>query len=179
MNKTVPADTMRRIAAFLIDVVVIYCYIFLLFIIASFVQQFWNYQESMAEHYFVRHSVSFLFLTLPVILYFILLEYSEKKATPGKRWLKLQVINKFGERASLMNLIIRNGIKFLPWEIAHTLLHLRPYILFSDSEPGLALLIAFSFPQLLILFYLGIILVNQERRSIYEILSGTRVIKVA
>lgn len=66
------------------------------------------------------HAISFLGLTLPVILYFAIAESSRWQATIGKRALGLRVQTVTGARIGLGRSLARSAIKFLPWEIAHT-----------------------------------------------------------
>lgn len=56
---------------------------------------------------------AFLMLTLPVFLYFTLFEAFGSRATLGKRITKLRVTG------SPSRVVLRNFLKFLPWEIAH------------------------------------------------------------
>jgi uncharacterized RDD family membrane protein YckC len=58
-------------------------------------------------------------MTLPVILYFGIMESSKWGASLGKRIVGLRVCTDLGGRLSLRRAIIRNGIKFAPWEIGH------------------------------------------------------------
>lgn len=68
------------------------------------------------------HLLGFGALTLPVILYFALSEHLTR-ATLGKRWLGLRVSGALGQRPSLWRTLLRNAIKFVPWELAHTAIY--------------------------------------------------------
>lgn len=61
----------------------------------------------------------FVLVTLPVTLYFALLESSPRQATWGKRKRHLRVARSEGGRMSLGRSLARSGLKFLPWELAH------------------------------------------------------------
>ena len=60
-------------------------------------------------------------VTLPFILYFALLERLPWHATVGKRLVGLVVFRPSGEPLSLGRGLLRNAIKFAPWEFGHTL----------------------------------------------------------
>ena len=64
-------------------------------------------------------AVSFAVMTLPFILYFALTEASSRRASLGKRIFKLEVVGQSGETLAFGTCLIRNGIKFVPWELGH------------------------------------------------------------
>ena len=68
-------------------------------------------------------AVSFLVMTLPFTLYFAFLESSPKRATIGKRIIGLEVARPTGEQLSFATSFLRNGIKFVPWELGHLVAH--------------------------------------------------------
>jgi RDD family len=65
-------------------------------------------------------SIGFLTMTLPVILYFALCESSAMRASLGKRVLGLVVSRETGGRLSFGSALLRNAVKFTPWEFGHT-----------------------------------------------------------
>jgi len=64
--------------------------------------------------------IGFLTMTLPVTLYFALCESSAMRASLGKRALGLIVSRETGERLVFRSALLRNAIKFVPWEFGHT-----------------------------------------------------------
>lgn len=112
------AAVWRRIAAFMCDYVVIAVYLVLLSV------GFALLPRELVEWLFATptsgQAVAFVTLTLPVVLYFSGFEASRWGATPGKRMLGLRVTRSDGRRLSVMASLLRSGIKFLPWELAHT-----------------------------------------------------------
>lgn len=65
--------------------------------------------------------VAFVSAVLPVVLYFALSEGSEAGATWGKRRGGLVVLAAgAGAPPRLGRALVRNGLKFLPWQMAHT-----------------------------------------------------------
>lgn len=63
--------------------------------------------------------VGFFVMTIPFTLYFTFSEASKHRATVGKRTLGISVSTVGGSRMTRGKALIRNGIKFLPWEIGH------------------------------------------------------------
>ncbi len=103
----------RRLAAFGVDYGVIFLYLMLA--VPALI-----YGLSWLNVPWQTQLLGFLFITLPVTLYFALSEASWGGATLGKRLLGLRVTNLQGERLPLGQSLLRSTIKFVPWEIAHT-----------------------------------------------------------
>jgi hypothetical protein len=64
--------------------------------------------------------VGFLTMTLPVTLYFALCESSAMRGSLGKRILGLAVSRETGGRLPFGSALLRNCVKFIPWELGHT-----------------------------------------------------------
>jgi uncharacterized RDD family membrane protein YckC len=64
--------------------------------------------------------MSFLIMTVPFTLYFALCESSAMQASLGKRTLGLVVSRETGGRVSFGSALLRNAVKFTPWEFGHT-----------------------------------------------------------
>ena len=63
--------------------------------------------------------MGFFLLTLPVVLYFAILESTTGGATLGKRALRLRVSPLDRTQLSFGRSLLRSALKFLPWELAH------------------------------------------------------------
>jgi uncharacterized RDD family membrane protein YckC len=61
-----------------------------------------------------------LAMTAPVTLYFALTESSRMQASLGKRVVGLVVCTEGGGRASFGSALFRTAVKFVPWELGHT-----------------------------------------------------------
>ncbi len=93
----------RRLLAFLLDWLLLLVYLVLLTVAtlivrltplaSSFNRIFANSMEAEAT--------VFVVLVLPVLLYFALFESSTSQATPGKRWVRLSVVDKHGSRINV------------------------------------------------------------------------------
>jgi uncharacterized RDD family membrane protein YckC len=62
-------------------------------------------------------------MTIPVILYFALLERAGRGASVGKRLLGLRVVGEGGRALGFRASVARNAIKLLPWEAGHLVAH--------------------------------------------------------
>ena len=65
-------------------------------------------------------ALSLLTMTVPFTLYFALCESSAMRASLGKRALGLVVSRETGGRLSFGSALLRNAVKFAPWEFGHT-----------------------------------------------------------
>lgn len=115
----------------------------------------------------------FLALTLPISLYFVLGEASPAAATWGKRRLGLRVLGPDGEGPGLGRSALRTALKFVPWELAHSLIWRYA---FAGDDPPTYLDAGLVVVWLLIAGNLAAVLVDRQHRSLYDLLSGTRVV---
>lgn len=118
----------------------------------------------------------FLLLTTPVVLYFALFEASARQATLGKRALGIIVVGQGGKRLSLARAIVREGIRFLPWEMSHAILWRLALSPDRHSLPGWAAG-GFAVVYLLVFVYLVTLFVGSQHRTIYERLAGSWVLR--
>lgn len=63
-----------------------------------------------------------LTLLVPVVLYFIVTESSKKHASLGKRKMQIWVASTISETVGFWQIVLRNTIKFLPWQTAHMMI---------------------------------------------------------
>lgn len=110
---------------------------------------------------------AFALLTLPVWLYLTLFEAFGRRATPGKQLAGLRV------EGSLGRIAFRNGLKLLPWEIAHTGIWHGIFYARSSSDTALAYA-CFAGSIGLTALYLARLFMGQGRTP-YDRLSGTQV----
>ncbi len=118
-----PATGWQRVAAYLVDYLVIAAYVALL-TGASFASGASRRMDfALSGSPAMGQLVAFVSLTLPVVLYFAVSEASQWQGTLGKRALKLRVTaHSEGSRLSFRRTLLRAALKFAPWELAHTVL---------------------------------------------------------
>lgn len=155
----------RRLLAFIIDYFIILAYAALLFGATLLIA------EPEPLHPVKAQLLGFLTLTIPVFLYSFLLEKSTKRATIGKRIMKLSV-----QYNKPIDIAQRNFLKYLPWEIAHTGVHWFMFYNFSETEIPLWTWIVTYAAQLLALIYFVSLFRAKGTKTIYDFLAGTRLV---
>lgn len=161
----------KRLLAFTIDYAVIICYGVLLFGASTFITS--NFDINIEKiHPFKAQTISFITLTIPTFLYFYLSEISNKKASIGKRVMKLFVESDTLE--SRKNSVLkRNILKFLPWEIAHTGIHWMNYYGFENPNIPVWIWIIIITSEVIAVIYLVSIFYYKGSKSVYDSLSKT------
>jgi uncharacterized RDD family membrane protein YckC len=164
--------TVRRIFAFGLDYLIIISYAGLLFGLVQLVGIVLHDPSP-----WLGQLIGFVSLTLPVMLYFTLMENGQKQGTLGKRALHLRVLTENEEIASLRSLLLRNVLKFLPWEMAHFGIHWTFFYSRQEMEMPLWLWVPLILSQVLVLIFLGGMVANRQGQTLYELLSHTRVFR--
>jgi uncharacterized RDD family membrane protein YckC len=113
---THPAIAGRRLLAFAVDWLVVALWGGVLF---GAVMMATSGHPPRPENPWKAQMIGLLTMTLPVTLYFSLLESSAWRASIGKRALGLVVSSESGDRLSFGSALLRNAVKFLPWEFGH------------------------------------------------------------
>nr|WP_283094564.1 RDD family protein [Paenibacillus sp. ATY16] len=157
-----------RIIAFLWDYVIIAGYIVFLigvsYLIRPLLIPLFTTDPILAE------VTGFLFITLPVYLYFALCEGSASHATWGKRKMGIVVTGIHGQSIGLGSSLFRSALKFVPWELAHfTVWHMVIPTNYSDSFYYSLLGTVYG----LALLYLISPLWSKNRQTLYDYISGT------
>jgi uncharacterized RDD family membrane protein YckC len=106
----------RRFIAFGIDWLVIIVWAGVVF---GIVMLGYSGQPPTPSGPWIGEAVGFFSMTLPVILYFSICETSSWQATIGKRILSLRVVGSRTDRISFSRILLRNFVKFAPWELGH------------------------------------------------------------
>lgn len=113
-----------------------------------------------------------LTISLPVWLYFILLEYYFGQ-TFGKKLLHIQVVGNRVRKFCLRQAILRTVIKIFPWELTHLII-LLPEPWWSVDTPANMYLILI--PNGLIVVYILFLFCNGGTRAIHDLAGRTRVV---
>ena len=164
-----------RVKAFSADYIAISLYIVVLtaasFLIQSVSPDLIN---PLFDSPLVGQLTGFVLITLPVTLYFTLMESSSHQATWGKRWQGIKVIHKSGNRLSRMRALSRTALKFIPWELAHTCIW---QLSGTNQEIPTILLVGFIFVWVMVGIYLLTLLISSKKQSLYDQITNTFVIK--
>lgn len=157
---------LKRFLAFSIDYLIIISYAVLLFIITQSLSNGLNLSLTSSKP-IQNQLVAFFTLTLPVIIYSVLTERSSKKGTIGKRVMNICVEAKKG------NILKRNILKFLPWELAHIGVHWIYFYETTNKESPIWVWVLLIVPQLIIIAYIISIIYSKGRISLYDRCSET------
>ncbi|OPA78710.1 RDD family protein [Paenibacillus selenitireducens] len=157
-----------RIIAFLWDYVIITSYIILLigvsFLIRPLLIPLFTINPISAE------ITGFLFITLPVYLYFAVCEGSKSHATWGKRKVGIVVTGIYGQSIGLGSSLFRSALKFIPWELAHfTIWHM----VIPSDYPNSFIYSLLATVYGLALIYLISPLWSKNKQTVYDLIAGT------
>lgn len=157
-----------RIIAFLWDYVIIAGYIILLICVSFFIRPLLI--PFFTTNPFLAEITGFLFITLPVYLYFALCEGSKSHATWGKRKMGVVVTGIHGQSIGLGSSFFRSALKFVPWELAHfTIWHMVIPSEYPDSLVYSLLATVYG----LVIIYLISPLWNKNKQTVYDFIAGT------
>jgi uncharacterized RDD family membrane protein YckC len=112
-----------------------------------------------------------LTLIVPVILYSILAESGRRHATFGKAKAKLTVVSSAAGPIRLWQIILRNLVKFLPWQLAHIAIFHSMALQWEFSPLWTGVMVCV---ELLPFLWVGL-LFRKDRRGIHDLLAKTRV----
>ncbi len=158
----------RRSLAFLIDYLIMLVYIALLLGATLSLVHFLNYTPSSLQP-LKGQLIGFFTLTLPVFFYFFLSESGTKKGSLGKQKMGIQV------NGDAVNLLVRNVLKFLPWEVAHTGVHWMVFYQLQEIEPPTWVWVLLILPQVVAFTYFISLLISGGKGILYDQLAGTSV----
>lgn len=165
---SVPLST--RMLAFLGDYVLIAGYLIVLvglsYAARPQMTQWFDHGPERAE------LAGFLLLTVPVYLYFALMEGFGSHATWGKRRLGIWVTDARSRPIALGRSLLRSALKFLPWELAHFTIW---RMAIPSGYPDFSIYMLLAIVYGLVFLYLISPLLNRQRRTIYDLVCGTAV----
>ena len=160
----------QRVKAFAFDYFIILGYLIVITVVGLLLRQFTDGFEWLFADRVRAQGTVILMLTLPVSLYFALGDASSKQGTWGKQRIGLIVTDKNGNRIGIGKSLVRTVLKFIPWELSHTLLW---EIAFANGTPSASINYGYAFVYLLIGLNIASVLMTQTRQSLYDLLTGT------
>jgi uncharacterized RDD family membrane protein YckC len=165
----------RRVGAFALDYLIILVYLVALTLFSFLINAFFSSNGWLFADRVRAQVIGFVFITLPVSLYFIFSEASTRQATWGKQRLGLRVVDRHGNRISLWRSVARTGLKFIPWELAHTLIW---QISFTPNQYSQLITGGFIIVYALIGANIASMVFRKDRQTLYDFLTGTFVVKI-
>jgi uncharacterized RDD family membrane protein YckC len=171
---SVPATLWQRIKAFALDYIVIAGYLVLVIALGVGMNlALPNLVQTLFANRISGQIISFMLVTLPVTLYFVLLESSPRQATWGKRKMGLRVVDRDGSRLSFAHALGRTVLKFIPWELSHTLIW---QVRFAQPEGEPLISAGFVLVWLLVGANLLSLWLTKKHQTLYDWFTGTYVI---
>lgn len=164
----------QRVGAFTLDYLIILGYLVAITLFSLLMNSLFGVNEWLFSDRFRAQLTGFLFITLPVSLYFIFSESSVRQATWGKQRLGLKVTDRDGGRIPFWRSVARTGLKFIPWELAHTLIW---QISFTPNQFSQIILASFAIVYLLIGANIASLVFRKDRQTLYDLLAKTYVVK--
>ncbi len=164
----------RRAGAFALDYIPIFIYLLTITLLSLLFNALFGMQQLLFADRARAQLTAFLFVTLPVALYFALSESSSRQATWGKRRVGLKVIDFQGGRISFWRSLARTALKLIPWELSHTLVW---EIYFSPQVNAAWIDYGFILVYVLIGLNIASLTLSKKHQTIYDFLAGTYVTK--
>jgi uncharacterized RDD family membrane protein YckC len=163
-----------RAGAFALDYMIILGYLIGVILLSLLLNIFSNANQWLFADRIRAQLVAFLLITLPIALYFAVSESSVRQATWGKQRLKLKVGDRNGNRISFWRALARTLLKFVPWEISHTLIW---QIYFSPQTDSVWINYGFVLVYLLIGLNIISFKVTKTHQTLYDLLTNTYVVE--
>lgn len=167
------ASVIRRVLAYIVDATLLFVAFPLILgsvlglLFYSTVGFAWM-QNGLLSWVYVFSTVS-----LPVWLYYSLLESSSRQATFGMRLLRLQVADTKGKRISFGRALLRTVVKLLPFELNHLVLFL-PTPIWGDPSPGFRF--GFVIVNALMILYIATAVLTRRKQSVHDLIARTIVV---
>jgi uncharacterized RDD family membrane protein YckC len=163
----------KRVGAFALDYIIILGYLLAVIFLSLLANSLFGANQWLFADRVRAQFIAFLIITLPVTLYFAISESSARQATWGKQRLKLQVANSDGGRIGFWRSLGRTFLKFIPWEISHTLIW---QIYFSPQMESGWINYGFALVYLLIGLNILSLVITRIKQTLYDLLTRTFVI---
>lgn len=160
-----PISVKKRMIEFLFDYLFILAYLVLLFIVSMLIYIiFFNGVPKFTE----IQSQWLVFLTsiLPITLLFTFLDYA-KNGSFGKVKAGLELVY---QKKTVQASLIRNTIKFLPWQLGH----MGTIHGFYSNFDGLSIILSIS-ATLLVVSLLAMTMFRRDKRHLGDLLACTQV----
>jgi uncharacterized RDD family membrane protein YckC len=164
------ANFRTRAGAFALDYLIILTYLLGLAALSLLANRQFGANEWLFGDRVRAQALAFLLVTLPVTLYFAVSESSIRQATWGKGRLRLKVADRGENRISFWRSLGRTLLKFIPWEISHTLIW---QLYFSYQTASVWINYGFALVYLLIGLNILSLVITRTHQTLYDLLTGT------
>ena len=169
-NRSTYAGFWLRAKAFAFDYLIISLYLIVVLLLFLALNSIFQLDRILFVNRISAQASAFLIVTLPITLYFAIGESSGRQASWGKQKLNLKVTDRQGNRVTFWRAFVRTLLKFIPWEISHTLIW---DIYFSTDSFPAYINFGFASVYLLIGIFVISIAMTKTKQSIYDFLTKT------
>jgi uncharacterized RDD family membrane protein YckC len=163
----------QRVGAFILDYGIILVYLGAVTLFLLFMNSLFGVNQWLFTNRIRAQLTGFFLITLPVTLYFAFSESSIRQATWGKQRLGLKIADHSGNRISFWRSIARTGLKFIPWELAHTLIW---QISFTPNQFSQLIMAGFITVYFLIGANIASLIFRKDRQTLYDLVARTYVV---
>jgi uncharacterized RDD family membrane protein YckC len=165
----------QRVKAFSLDYAILLIYLVVILGIGLLGRTHSPWFRSLFSNRVLAQLIAFLLVTLPITIYFAVSESSPRQATWGKQKLGIQLMDSDGMRISFGKAFLRTLLKFVPWEIAHTLVWQIRF--FQQITPAIngGLILVYTLVGLNILS----LVLTKTHQTLYDLATKTYVIKTS
>jgi len=163
----------QRVKAFALDYFIIFGYLIAITLLFLTMNRFTNRFDWLFASRVLAQVTGILILTLPISLYFAINESSIRQGTWGKQRLGLKVTDRNGNRIRFWKAFARALLKFVPWEIAHTLVW---EIRFPSAVDPVLITYGFVLVYVLIGLNIASLVITKTKQSLYDLVAGTYVV---
>lgn len=165
----------QRVKAFALDYIIILFYLAVLTLLSLLINWLFGVNEWLFADRVRAQLTGFFLITLPVALYFAFGESSVQQATWGKKRVGLMVTDTNGARISFWRSLARTFLKFIPWELSHTLIW---EISFSSQTNSPLINYGFILVYALIGLNIASLLITKKHQTLYDLLAKTYITKM-
>ena len=160
-----PISFKKRMTEFLFDYLFILSYLFLVFLGSMFI--YFIFFNGVPEFTEIQSQwLVFFTSVLPITLFFTFLDYA-KNGSFGKVKAGLELVY---QKKTVQASLIRNTIKFLPWQIGH----MGTIHGFYSNFDVLSIILSIS-ATLLAVFLLAMMMFRKDKRHLGDLLAHTQV----
>ena len=163
----------QRAKAFAFDYMCIVLYLVFIIGLLAFINSSTNIAQRFFADRVLAQASAFLLVTFPITMYFAIGESSAKQATWGKRRMGLKVVGRDGNRIGFWRAFARTLLKFIPWELSHTLIW---EINFSTGSFSTYINYGFALVYVLIGLNIASLVTTKTKQTLYDFLAGTFVV---
>jgi uncharacterized RDD family membrane protein YckC len=163
----------QRAKAFAFDYMGIVLYLAFIAGLFVFVNSFTDISQRLFANRVLAQTSAFLLVTFPITMYFAIGESSAKQDTWGKRRMGLKVVDRGGNRIGFWRAFARTLLKFIPWELSHTLIW---QINFSTGSFPAFINYGFALVYILIGLNIASLVMTKTKQTLYDFLAGTFVV---